>query len=71
MDKIKFNQEVTSVQQLSPGKWKVQTKSGLDIECDAVSICNGHYEMPNVPEIEGRETFEGVIMHSHDYKEPK
>ena len=49
MDKISFNEEVTSVEQQSQGKWKVQTKRGEEIEADAVAVCNGHYEVPNVP----------------------
>ena len=31
-------------------------------------VCNGRLEKPNLPEIEGIETFKGELFHSHDYK---
>jgi dimethylaniline monooxygenase (N-oxide forming) len=37
---------------------------------DAVMICNGHYHTPALPDIPGRETFEGRQIHSHDYRKP-
>ena len=37
-------------------------------EFDAVLVCNGHFAEPNVLEVEGREEFTGLIMHSHNYR---
>ncbi|KFM65175.1 Flavin-containing monooxygenase FMO GS-OX-like 2, partial [Stegodyphus mimosarum] len=36
---------------------------------DAVMVCNGHYSVPYIPEIPGLDTFDGLLMHSHDYRE--
>lgn len=38
---------------------------------DALIICNGHYSVPYIPEIKGKEIFKGIIIHSHDYREPE
>jgi dimethylaniline monooxygenase (N-oxide forming) len=66
---ISFSEEVTSVERTAPGKWKVDTNKGRTIEADGVCVCNGHYEIPEVPEIENPEVFDGVTIHSHEYKE--
>lgn len=31
-------------------------------------ICNGHYNDPYSPTVEGQEKFEGDIAHSHTYR---
>lgn len=41
------------------------------IEAEFVCVCNGHYEEPNSPNIEGIDTFKGVITHSHTYRNPQ
>ncbi|KAL7296274.1 hypothetical protein TKK_0010510 [Trichogramma kaykai] len=38
---------------------------------DAVFLCNGHYTVGNVPEIEGIESFPGSKIHSHQYRQPE
>lgn len=38
---------------------------------DAVCICNGHYSAPFSPNIPGIEHFQGKIMHSVEYDDPK
>ena len=35
---------------------------------DAVMICNGHLCYPSIPNIPGLEEFEGVKVHSGDYR---
>jgi len=37
-------------------------------EFDYVVVANGHYSLPNVPTFPGIETFNGRILHSHDYR---
>lgn len=37
---------------------------------DYVFVCNGHYTLPYVPEINGKETFVGKQIHSHNYRKP-
>ena len=42
-----------------------------ELHFDAIVCCNGHYRIPNYPEVEGLyDTFKGIVMHSHDYREP-
>ncbi|XP_036366120.1 flavin-containing monooxygenase FMO GS-OX-like 2 isoform X1 [Octopus sinensis] len=38
---------------------------------DSVVVCNGHYSIPNIPEIPGLKQFEGSFLHSHDYRVPE
>ena len=35
---------------------------------DYVICCTGHFSTPNVPEFPGMETFQGRIMHAHDFR---
>ena len=64
---ISFGEEVWDVKHVSLGMWEVQT-SKRSLKADAVCVCNGRLEKPNLPEIEGIETFKGELFHSHDYK---
>jgi len=66
---ISFNEEVTSVDRVGPAKWKVATNKGRTIDADGVCVCNGHYEVPSMPQIENVDKFEGKIMHSREYRE--
>ena len=34
-------------------------------------VCNGHYSLPSVPELPGIDLFDGLVMHSHDYRIPE
>lgn len=47
-------------------------KKGADFSVDFfdyVFVCNGHFTLPNVPEFEGRESFEGTQFHMHVLRE--
>ncbi|MBC9943233.1 NAD(P)/FAD-dependent oxidoreductase [Leucobacter sp. cx-328] len=35
---------------------------------DNVIVASGHFSFPNMPEIEGVETFPGVLSHAHDFR---
>ena len=56
------------------GKWKLTVK---DLEkdimfCDVfdgVMVCTGQTQRKEVPKFEGQDTFNGTIIHSHEYKE--
>jgi cation diffusion facilitator CzcD-associated flavoprotein CzcO len=37
---------------------------------DAVVVCNGHYSEPRVPTFPGSDTWPGLQMHSHNYRQP-
>ena len=56
------------------GGWNLTWESLLDgsvkaEKFDFISICNGHYAFPHIPEIKGIANFKGKIIHSHDYRE--
>ena len=36
---------------------------------DNVIVANGHFSTPNVPEFEGVRTFNGRVMHAHDFRD--
>lgn len=38
-------------------------------EFDYVICCTGHFSTPNIPYFEGMETYKGIVMHSHDFRE--
>lgn len=49
----------------------VRTKAVYANEYDAVMICNGHYNVPSLPYLPGKDIFAGKQMHSHDYRRPE
>nr|CAD7395051.1 unnamed protein product [Timema cristinae] len=56
--------------------WKVvvenvKTKKEATYDFDAIIVCNGHYSVPHIPDIPGVETFNGIQLHSHSYREPE
>lgn len=46
-------------------------RNSYTVSCDYVVIANGQYVKPNVPKFPGLDTFNGSIIHSHDYREPE
>ena len=40
-----------------------------DEEFDYVVVATGHFSTPNVPQFEGFETFNGRVMHAHDFRD--
>ena len=38
-------------------------------EFDYVIVATGHFSTPNVPTFEGMDTFEGRVLHAHDFRE--
>ncbi|TGQ76309.1 NAD(P)/FAD-dependent oxidoreductase, partial [Mesorhizobium sp. M8A.F.Ca.ET.208.01.1.1] len=38
-------------------------------EFDNVVVASGHFSVPNVPYFEGFSTFNGRILHSHDFRD--
>ncbi|XP_041375778.1 flavin-containing monooxygenase FMO GS-OX-like 2 [Gigantopelta aegis] len=78
--KIKFYQYVQKVQPIDQEKVKVKWEvtyndvrdtSQVSTEIfDGVIVCNGHYSVPLIPQIQGMDIFKGQIIHSHNYREP-
>jgi trimethylamine monooxygenase len=40
-----------------------------DEEFDHVIVASGHFSTPNVPSFEGLETFNGRVLHAHDFRD--
>lgn len=60
----------------SNNKWEITsidkpTGTKLVSEYDAVMVCNGHYNNPYMPKIEGQVNFKGQISHSQSYRKPE
>ncbi|GFS76099.1 flavin-containing monooxygenase FMO GS-OX-like 4 [Nephila pilipes] len=76
---IKFHKLIESIRPLKQEnmtEWAISfsdviTKEKETYIYDAVMVCNGHYSVPYFPEILGLNNFKGVMIHSHDYREPQ
>lgn len=62
----------TSVERLEPGDdgWIVET-SAAEVRAPQVVVSTGHEKEPFVPEWDGREGFEGRLLHSSEYRNPE
>ncbi|MFW6052002.1 MAG: flavin-containing monooxygenase [Myxococcota bacterium] len=81
--RIRLGTEVVSVSRAPHGNgttrapFRVETRSSKDgsgkraAPYDFVVVCNGVFSEPYVPEIEGREPFEGNVLHSCELLEPE
>ena len=74
-DWIKFNHAVRDVSyDDASGKFTVKVKDlkadeVVTEEFDNVVVASGHFSTPNIPEFEGMDTFNGRIMHAHDFRD--
>jgi Flavin-binding monooxygenase-like len=66
---VSFNSEVQRVSRREPKGWRVDLSAGKTESFDALLICNGHHSHPYMPSWPG--TFQGSMLHSHDYKTPE
>ncbi|XP_071543296.1 uncharacterized protein [Panulirus ornatus] len=76
---IKFGHNVEQVTPVmrdeGPTAWAVTvknlaSKTSSTTTCDALLVCNGHYSVPQVPQIKNIQKFKGRQIHSHNYREP-
>ncbi len=67
-DKITFRTEVTQVAPTGEGRWEITLAGGKSGRFRAVLVANGHHWDPKWAHFPGR--FDGLQMHSHDYKTP-
>src|SRR5919202_265452 len=69
-DRITFRTSVEHAEPLPEGGWAVTLDTGERREYDALLVANGHHWDPRPPEpgFPGAERFEGVQIHSHDYR---
>lgn len=63
------------IRSLANNKWSVTsidkpTGKTIVAEYDSVMICNGSYNSPYMPKLEGLEQFKGQVIHSHSYRKP-
>jgi cation diffusion facilitator CzcD-associated flavoprotein CzcO len=61
--KIHFGEELTRLV-FEQGRWSLETASGHRDVADVVIAATGVLHHPNVPELEGSESFEGALFHS-------
>ena len=61
--KILFGRELKALV-FEQGRWHLETASGHRDVADVVIAATGVLHHPNVPELEGSETFEGALFHS-------
>ncbi|BFZ22832.1 hypothetical protein BsWGS_25871 [Bradybaena similaris] len=75
---IQYNTEVISLKRHasyeSTGRWEIKVKnhkSGKEsVELiDYVIVANGHHGEPNIPSFPGLDKFQGVTMHSKEFKD--
>lgn len=73
---VRFNTIVRDVRTLDGGGFEVtardeDTDSEVREEFDHVVVATGHFSVPNVPEYPGFETFNGRILHAHDFRDAR
>lgn len=72
---VKFEHHILRVRPLLDDSWEVLVKDLKEdnyetYNFDAVLICNGHYNTPNMPFYKGQNEFKGTQFHTHDYRNP-
>jgi len=68
---VTYESKVESVVPEQAGQsWRVSTSQGDEVLFDVVVVCNGHFSKPRLLQIEGAERFEGLQIHSHNYRRP-
>lgn len=74
-DWIKFNTTVRDVR-FQNGKFAVTARDTVrdcesTAEFDHLVVASGHFSTPNVPHYEGFESFNGRILHAHDFRDAR
>ena len=76
-DWIRFRSPVRRVEYCkSDGNFRViaenlESGTETDENFDHVVVASGHFSTPNVPEFEGFDTFNGRILHAHDFRDAR
>src|SRR4051794_40281497 len=70
-DRIRFETTVRRAERRDDGVWELTLGDGSAERFDALLVANGHHWDPRWPEpmFPGHETFAGVQMHAHDYRD--
>ncbi|MBL4813222.1 MAG: NAD(P)/FAD-dependent oxidoreductase [Rhodobacteraceae bacterium] len=72
-DKIRFSTAIRNIE-FANGKFTVTAHDlphdrVYDEEFDNVIVCTGHFSTPNVPQFDGFESFQGRVLHAHDFRD--
>ena len=72
-DWIRFETAVRNVSE-NDGKFTVNVTDlpndrDYSEEFDHVVVCSGHFSTPNVPHFDGFETYQGRVLHAHDFRD--
>lgn len=67
---IRFNTRVEHAERLPGGGWEVTPQDGEPERFDALLVCNGHHWDASYPDPPFPGTFDGDVIHSHDYIDP-
>ena len=75
-DQVRFNTIVRDVRTLDGGGFEVTARdeaAGSEVreDFDYLVVATGHFSVPNVPEYPGFETFNGRILHAHDFRDAR
>jgi cation diffusion facilitator CzcD-associated flavoprotein CzcO len=66
-DSITFNTTVEHARRLAGGGWEVTLDSGETRRYDVLVVANGHHWDPRWPEPPFPGSFDGRVLHAHDY----
>jgi dimethylaniline monooxygenase (N-oxide forming) len=68
-DRIRFETGVERAERLPDGGWELTTEHGAAERFDMLLVANGHHWDRRMPEpaFPGTESFQGEILHAHDY----
>lgn len=77
LEHIHLSTRVVACEPRGDGSWtvKVQGKEENQSEVkeavyDAVLVCGGHLSRPSIPDFQGRDEYQGELLHSHFYRRP-
>ncbi len=70
-DRIRFETLIERAQPRPDGTWRLTDADGEDRDYDMLVVANGHHWDRRWPEpaFPGADTFEGIQMHAHDYRD--
>lgn len=69
-ERIAFETGVEHACKLDDGTWEVRLDSGEARRYDALLVANGHHWDPRWPEPPLQGSFDGELIHSHEYRDP-
>jgi len=68
---IRFQTGVTRAERRPGGGWVISDEHGTSEEFDLLAVANGHHWDPRWPDPAPPGRFDGVVMHSHHYLDPR